>query len=216
MHRCRFDASTVKIFLNSALLRPRSPHSDPSVQQFSAMGIAGPQCRLPSIDLPFFLRLRSETNLKVGKWKVPHWPELRRLQLPVRPRSTALCHRTAQGRGGSSRAGHPDPGGLYRGSRPRVPGVEHAAVHRRGCRAVACHRGGNPVRAGIARGPMQGRGHESMVDLTEIIWPREKQVHTPAAALRCQRCKDERRKVQSDLVAVHFGRNRVRQPQPKP
>ena len=46
-------------------------------------------------------------------------------------------------------------------------------------------------------------GHESMVDLTEVIWPREKQVHTLADALRCQRCKDERRKVQPDLVALH-------------
>ena len=46
-------------------------------------------------------------------------------------------------------------------------------------------------------------GHESMVDLTEVIWPRENQVHTLAPALRCQRCKDERRKVQPDLVALH-------------
>jgi hypothetical protein len=45
-------------------------------------------------------------------------------------------------------------------------------------------------------------GHESMVDLTEVIWPRENQVHTLAPALRCQRCKDDRRKVQPDLVAV--------------
>lgn len=43
-------------------------------------------------------------------------------------------------------------------------------------------------------------GHESLVDLTEVIWPRQKQVHALAAALRCQRCKDERRKVQPDLV----------------
>lgn len=46
-------------------------------------------------------------------------------------------------------------------------------------------------------------GHESMVDLTEVLWPREKQVHTLAGALRCRRCKDERRKVQPDLVALH-------------
>lgn len=46
-------------------------------------------------------------------------------------------------------------------------------------------------------------GHGSMVDLTEVIWPREKQVHTLTQALRCQRCKDERRKMQPDLVALH-------------
>lgn len=46
-------------------------------------------------------------------------------------------------------------------------------------------------------------GHSSLVDLTEVIWPREKQVHTLAEVLRCQRCKDERRKVQPDLVALH-------------
>ena len=46
-------------------------------------------------------------------------------------------------------------------------------------------------------------GHESMVDLREVVWPRENQVHTLATALRCQRCKDERRKVSPDLVALH-------------
>jgi phage terminase large subunit GpA-like protein len=53
-------------------------------------------------------------------------------------------------------------------------------------------------------------GHESMVDLTETIWPREKQVHTLAEVLRCQCCKDERRKVQPDLIALH------RRPEPSP
>ena len=53
-------------------------------------------------------------------------------------------------------------------------------------------------------------GHESMVDLTEVIWPREKQVHMLGVALRCQRCKDGRRKVQPDLVALH------RRPEPTP
>lgn len=46
-------------------------------------------------------------------------------------------------------------------------------------------------------------GHGSMVDLADVVWPREAQVHTLAKALRCQRCKDERRKVQPDLVALH-------------
>jgi hypothetical protein len=46
-------------------------------------------------------------------------------------------------------------------------------------------------------------GHESMVDLIEVIWPPENQVYTLAGALRCQRCKDDRRKVQPDMVALH-------------
>ena len=42
-----------------------------------------------------------------------------------------------------------------------------------------------------------------MVDLVKVIWPREKQVQTLAKVLRCQSCRDERRKVQPDLVALH-------------
>ena len=41
-----------------------------------------------------------------------------------------------------------------------------------------------------------------MVDLTEVVWPREKPVHTLAKVLRCQACKDERKKPQPDLVAL--------------
>jgi len=36
--------------------------------------------------------------------------------------------------------------------------------------------------------------HESLVDLTEVVWPRDKPVHTLAKVLRCQACKDERKK----------------------
>lgn len=46
-------------------------------------------------------------------------------------------------------------------------------------------------------------GHESMVDLVEVIWPRAKQVHTLTKVLRCQNCKDERNKPRPDLVALH-------------
>ena len=52
--------------------------------------------------------------------------------------------------------------------------------------------------------------HESFVDLTEVIWPRGKQVHTLAQVLRCQICRDERRKLVSDLVALH------QRPEPSP
>jgi hypothetical protein len=44
--------------------------------------------------------------------------------------------------------------------------------------------------------------HESLIDLTEAVWPREKPVHTLAKVLRCQACKDERKKAQPDLVAL--------------
>ena len=46
-------------------------------------------------------------------------------------------------------------------------------------------------------------GHESMVDLVLVIWPRTKQLHTLAKVLRCQNCKDERNKPRPDLVALH-------------
>src|SRR5258707_7575213 len=44
------------------------------------------------------------------------------------------------------------------------------------------------------------RSHESLIDLTEVVWPREKSVHTLAKVLRCQACKDERKKAQPDLI----------------
>src|SRR5258705_12865016 len=44
--------------------------------------------------------------------------------------------------------------------------------------------------------------HESLIDLTEVVWPREKPGHTLAKVLRCQACKDERKKLQPDLVAL--------------
>jgi len=44
-------------------------------------------------------------------------------------------------------------------------------------------------------------GHASLVDLTEVVWPREKPVHTLAKVLPCRACRDERKKVQPDLVA---------------
>ncbi|CAN7371852.1 hypothetical protein LJR220_003313 [Bradyrhizobium sp. LjRoot220] len=45
-------------------------------------------------------------------------------------------------------------------------------------------------------------GHESMMDLREVVWPRENQVHTLERVLRCQRCKDERKKPACNLVAL--------------
>jgi phage terminase large subunit GpA-like protein len=45
-------------------------------------------------------------------------------------------------------------------------------------------------------------GHESLVDLTQVIWPRENQVHTLAKVLRCRSCRDERKRPQTDLVAL--------------
>src|SRR4029077_3454492 len=44
--------------------------------------------------------------------------------------------------------------------------------------------------------------HESLTDLTEVVWPREKPVHTLAKVLRRQSSKDERKKPQPDLVAL--------------
>ena len=38
--------------------------------------------------------------------------------------------------------------------------------------------------------------------LQEARWPREKPVRTLAKVLRCQACKDERKKLQPDLVAL--------------
>ena len=43
---------------------------------------------------------------------------------------------------------------------------------------------------------------ESLIDLTHVVWPREKPVHTLAKVLRCRACKDERKKLQPDLVAL--------------
>lgn len=45
-------------------------------------------------------------------------------------------------------------------------------------------------------------GHESLVDLEEAVWPRGNPVHTLAKVLRCQRCRDERKRPQPDLVAL--------------
>ena len=44
--------------------------------------------------------------------------------------------------------------------------------------------------------------HYSIVDLTEVIWPRENQVHTLADVLRCQRCKRDGSKAKANLVAL--------------
>jgi phage terminase large subunit GpA-like protein len=53
-------------------------------------------------------------------------------------------------------------------------------------------------------------GREQIVDMTQMIWPRGKQVHTLANVLRCQRCRDEGHKASADLVAMR------RQPEPEP
>ncbi len=47
-----------------------------------------------------------------------------------------------------------------------------------------------------------GAAMKGLVDLTEVVWPRDKPVHTLAKVLRCQACKDERKKPQPDLVAL--------------
>lgn len=45
-------------------------------------------------------------------------------------------------------------------------------------------------------------GHHSLVDLAQVIWPRQNQIHTLANVLRCQRCKDDRKRPAPDLVAL--------------
>ena len=47
-------------------------------------------------------------------------------------------------------------------------------------------------------------GHESIVDLIDVVWPRDKQIHTLAKVLRCKACKDERKKPATDLVALRM------------
>lgn len=45
--------------------------------------------------------------------------------------------------------------------------------------------------------------HTQTVDLTEVIWPRERPVHTLRKALYCQRCmKEDGRKRRPDLLAL--------------
>lgn len=52
---------------------------------------------------------------------------------------------------------------------------------------------------------------ESIVDLAEVIWPRDKQIHTLASKLRCGACKGDRKRPQPDLVGL-----RTRNPDPEP
>jgi hypothetical protein len=49
-----------------------------------------------------------------------------------------------------------------------------------------------------------------VVDLKELIWPRENQVHTLANVLRCQRCTREGSKSKANLIALQ------RSPEPDP
>jgi hypothetical protein len=44
--------------------------------------------------------------------------------------------------------------------------------------------------------------HASLVDLTELVWPRKNPVHTLARVLRCAACRDGRGKPAPDLVAL--------------
>jgi hypothetical protein len=45
--------------------------------------------------------------------------------------------------------------------------------------------------------------HAEMVDLTEVVWPREKPVHTLRKVLYCARCKRERgQKRRPDLIGL--------------
>lgn len=48
-------------------------------------------------------------------------------------------------------------------------------------------------------------GHESLVDLALVIWPRQHQVHTLERALGCQQCRRAgERKSRPDLVALRL------------
>jgi hypothetical protein len=48
-------------------------------------------------------------------------------------------------------------------------------------------------------------GHESVVDLALVIWPREHQVHTLERALGCQQCRrNGDKKSRPDLVALRM------------
>src|SRR5258706_15929568 len=74
--------------------------------------------------------------------------------------------------------------------------MERAAVHRRPGRAVA--KIADAIAGGCELLEVRCRrcSHESLIDLTEVVWPREKPVHTLAKVLRCQACKDERKRPQ--------------------
>jgi hypothetical protein len=54
-------------------------------------------------------------------------------------------------------------------------------------------------------------GHESIVDLAEVTWPRDKQIHTLAGKLRCKACKDDGKKPQPQLIGLQ-----TRHPDPEP
>jgi hypothetical protein len=54
-------------------------------------------------------------------------------------------------------------------------------------------------------------GHESIVDLVEVIWPRDNQIHTLAGKLRCKACKDDGKKPQPQLIRLQ-----TRNPDPEP
>lgn len=45
-------------------------------------------------------------------------------------------------------------------------------------------------------------GHESLVDLAEVVWPRHNQVHTLERVLRCRSCRDDRKRPRTDLIAL--------------
>jgi hypothetical protein len=47
-------------------------------------------------------------------------------------------------------------------------------------------------------------GHESLVDVKLVIWPRERPVHTLKNELRYQSCKDQRRTARPDLVTLRM------------
>lgn len=47
-------------------------------------------------------------------------------------------------------------------------------------------------------------GHESLVDLRLVVWPRSKTIHTLAKVLHCQECRNERKTPTADLVALRM------------
>lgn len=46
--------------------------------------------------------------------------------------------------------------------------------------------------------------HAGTVDLSEVIWPNDKGVHTMRRALACKRCSDGRRKFRPNLIGLRM------------
>ena len=55
--------------------------------------------------------------------------------------------------------------------------------------------------------------HAGTVDLSEVIWPKRKGVHTMRQALACRRCSEGGRKFRPNLVGLHMLATDDSQPQ---